>query len=223
MASMISSWAPFFDSIKGKDYSKRLHEFLKKEYAEHVCFPPRSLMFNAFALTEPSSLKAVIIGQDPYHGEGQAMGLSFSVNKGIALPPSLQNIYKEIESDLGIDMDFSNGDLTPWAKQGVLLLNARLSVRAHQPLSHSIEEYDEFTSDLMDYLDTLEQPIVFLLWGSFARKFKEKVAKPNHFVIECAHPSPMSANRGGWFGQRPFSRCNELLSRNGSSPIDWKI
>lgn len=180
-------------------------------------------MFNAFALTEPKTLKAVIIGQDPYHNDGQAMGLSFSVNRGIALPPSLQNIYKEIESDLGISMDFTNGDLTPWAEQGVLLLNARLSVRAHQPLSHSIEEYDDFTADLMEYLDKLDQPIVFLLWGTFARKFKEKVLNPKHFVLEASHPSPMSANRGGWFGKKPFSQCNALLKSHGVTPIDWKI
>lgn len=220
---MISDWAAFFDYVKQRDYSKKLHAFLDKEYGEYECFPPRPLIFNAFSLTSPKTLKAVIIGQDPYHNDGQAMGLSFSVNKGIALPPSLQNIYKEIESDLGLRMDFSNGDLTPWAKQGVLLYNARLSVRAHTPLSHSIPEYDLFTGDLMDYLDTLNQPIVFLLWGSFARKFRENVANPNHFVIESAHPSPMSANRGGWFGQHQFSRCNRLLEQRGVAPIDWKI
>jgi uracil-DNA glycosylase len=219
---MISSWADFFDSVRDKDYSKRLKAFLDEEYATHQCFPPRPLMFNAFALTDPHTLKAVIIGQDPYHNDGQAMGLSFSVHKGIDLPPSLRNIYREIETDLGVTMDYESGDLTPWAKQGVLLYNARLSVRAHVPLSHSIPEYDEFTADLMRYLDTLPQTIVFLLWGGFARKFKEFVANPKHFVIESSHPSPMSANRGGWFGQRPFSRCNRLLQENGIEPIDWK-
>ena len=151
------------------------------------------------------------------------MGLSFSVPKGMDLPPSLRNIYREIETDLGIKMDYGSGDLTPWAKQGVLLYNARLSVRAHTPLSHSVAEYDEFTADLMRYLDQLPQPIVFLLWGGFARKFKEFVVNPQHFVLESSHPSPMSANRGGWFGKRPFSRCNELLERYGVTPIDWKI
>lgn len=220
---MISDWSPFFDGISSKDYIARLHAFLEEEYGAHQCFPPRKLMFNAFAQTNPKTLKAVIIGQDPYHNDGQAMGLSFSVPEGIALPPSLQNIYKEIESDLGIPMNFRSGDLTPWAKQGVLLYNARLSVRAHTPLSHSIPEYDLFTKDLMEYLDTLPQPIVFLLWGSFARKFREKVVNPQHFVIESAHPSPMSANRGGWFGQHQFSRCNALLESHGATPIDWKI
>lgn len=220
---MISSWSGFFESVKDKDYSKRLKAFLDDEYGHHLCFPPRSLMFNAFNLTDPKTLKAVIIGQDPYHNDGQAMGLSFSVSKGMDLPPSLRNIYREIETDLGIQMDYGSGDLTPWAKQGVLLYNARLSVRAHTPLSHSIAEYDEFTADLMRYLDQLPQPIVFLLWGGFARKFKEFVVNPQHFVLESSHPSPMSANRGGWFGKRPFSRCNELLERYGVAPIDWKI
>ena len=220
---MISSWSGFFESVKDKDYSKRLKTFLDDEYGHYLCFPPRSLMFNAFSLTDPKTLKAVIIGQDPYHNDGQAMGLSFSVPRGMDLPPSLRNIYREIETDLGIQMDYGSGDLTPWAKQGVLLYNARLSVRAHTPLSHSIAEYDEFTADLMRYLDQLPQPIVFLLWGGFARKFKEFVVNPQHFVLESSHPSPMSANRGGWFGKRPFSRCNELLERSGVAPIDWKI
>ena len=220
---MISSWSSFFDSISTKDYCKRLHAFLEKEYAEYLCFPPRKLMFNAFAMTEPQTVKAVIIGQDPYHNDGQAMGLSFSVPQGMPLPPSLQNIYKEIQDDLGIPMNFHNGDLTPWAKQGVLMLNARLSVRAHEPLSHSIPEYDDFMEDVMRYLDGLNQPIVFLLWGSFARKFKEKVTNPKHFVLESAHPSPMAANRGGWFGMHQFSRCNQLLQNGGVAPIDWQI
>ncbi|MDY6393034.1 MAG: uracil-DNA glycosylase [Bacilli bacterium] len=219
---MISSWAEFFESVKGKEYSKRLKSFLDQEYATHQCFPPRSLMFNAFELTDPKTLKVVIIGQDPYHNDGQAMGLSFSVPRGMDLPPSLRNIYREIESDVGIQMDYSSGDLTPWAKQGVLLYNARLSVRAHTPLSHSVPEYDEFTADLMKYLDGLPQTIVFLLWGSFAKKFRNFIVNPQHFAIESNHPSPMSANRGGWFGQRPFSRCNSILTSHGASPIDWK-
>lgn len=219
---MISSWKDFFEATKEKGYSKRLKSFLDKEYSEHQCFPPRQLMFNAFELTDPKTLKVVIIGQDPYHNDGQAMGLSFSVNKGIDLPPSLRNIYREIENDLGIRMDYDSGDLTPWAKQGVLLYNARLSVRAHVPLSHSIPEYDEFTADLMAYLDSLPQTIVFLLWGSFARKFSKFVANPNHFVLESNHPSPMSANRGGWFNQHQFSRCNALLTEHGATPIDWR-
>lgn len=219
---MISSWDEFFLKTKDKEYAKRLHAFLDKEYATYQCFPPRKLMFNAFNLTDPKTLKAVIIGQDPYHNDGQAMGLCFSVNKGIDLPPSLRNIYKEIEDDLGIKMDYSSGDLSAWAKQGVLLYNARLSVRAHTPLSHSIPEYDEFAEDLMAYLDTLSQPIVFLLWGSFARKFAKFVANPNHFVLQSNHPSPMSANRGGWFGEHQFSRCNKILESHNVEPIDWR-
>ena len=221
MLTMISSWSPFFKSVEEKPYCKRLHAFLDQEYGNGVCYPPRAQMFNAFQHTDPSTLKVVIIGQDPYHDEGQAMGLCFSVNKGIPLPPSLINIYKEIESDLGISMDYSSGDLSAWAKQGVLLYNARLSVRAHQPLSHSIPEYDEFAADLMAYIDSLPQTIVFLLWGSFAQKFAKYIVNPNHFIIKTVHPSPLSANRGGWFGQKPFSRCNKILEDHGQQGIEW--
>ncbi len=218
---MISDWKAFFDEVSRKDYCKSLHEFLQKEYASEVIYPPRELMYNAFSLTSPKSLKVVIIGQDPYHNPGEAMGLSFSVPKGVPLPPSLNNIYKEIQNDLGVEMDFSNGDLTPWGKQGVLLLNAYLTVRAHTPLSHKREEYDLFAEDVMKYLDTLDQPIVFMLWGGFAKRYTPYVKNKNHFVLSSVHPSPLSANRGGWFNQHQFSRCNELLSSHGVSPISW--
>lgn len=219
--SMISDWKSFFDSVSGQSYSKTLHSFLKEEYATQTIYPPRDLVFNAFALTSPNDIKAVIIGQDPYHNPGQAMGLSFSVPKGVPLPPSLINIYKEIEDDLGVPMDFQNGDLTCWAKQGVLLLNAYLTVRENRPLSHKREEYDSFIADTMRYLDTLNQPIVFLLWGGFAKKFIPFVKNPNHFVLTSVHPSPLSANRGGWFGKHQFSKTNEILVGRGSAPIHW--
>ncbi len=219
---MISDWSPLFNAFKADPAAKSLHEFLNREYQTRRIYPPRDLVFNAFALTSPSDLKVVIIGQDPYHNPGQAMGLSFSVPKGIPLPPSLINIYKEIESDLGIKMDYSSGDLTPWAKQGVLLLNAYLTVRENEPLSHQKAEYDLFIAKTMAYIDTLDQPIVFLLWGGFAKKFASSVHNPNHFVLTSVHPSPLSANRGGWFGKHQFSQCNQILSSHGAAEIDWR-
>ncbi len=218
---MISDWKTFFDKVRAEPYSKTLHDFLKDEYASCVVYPPRDLVLNAFNLTSPEDVKAVIIGQDPYHNPGQAMGLSFSVPKGIPLPPSLVNIYKEIENDLGCKMDFSNGDLTCWAKQGVLLLNAYLTVRENAPLSHARKEYDCFVADAMRYLDTLDQPIVFLLWGGFAKKFIPFVKNKNHFVLTSVHPSPLSANRGGWFNEHQFSKANEILASHGATQIDW--
>ena len=177
---MISDWKELFEEIKGRDYSKTLNAFLNDEYRNHVIYPPRDLMYNAFALTKPKDIKVVIIGQDPYHNPGQAMGLSFSVPNGIDLPPSLINIYKEIQDDLGIEMNFNHGDLSSWAKQGVLLLNAYLSVRAGLPLSHKREEYDKFIIDTMEYLDTWDQPIVFLLWGGFAKRHLQYIKNKKH-------------------------------------------
>ena len=220
---MTNDWKDFFDVVNEKEYSKKLHSFLAEEYQNHTIYPPRELVYNAFNLTNPKDLKVVILGQDPYHNPGQAMGLSFSVPKGTALPPSLVNIYKEIQNDIGVSMDFANGDLTPWAKQGVLLLNAYLTVRENQPLSHRNAEYDSLLADTMRYLDTLKQPVVFLLWGNFAKKFAKFVKNPKHKVLSAAHPSPLSANRGGWFGKHNFSDCNLFLQENGIEPIDWKI
>lgn len=217
----MKSWKPFFDEVAKKDYSKSLHEFLNYEYSHQTIYPPRQLMFNAFELTEVKNIKVVIIGQDPYHQPGQAMGLSFSVPSGTKLPPSLVNIFKEIESDLGIKMR-NDGDLTYLAKQGVLLINAYLSVREGQPLSHHREEYDLFMVDLMKYLDNLNQPIVFMMWGNFAQKFAKYVANPQHIILKSVHPSPLGANHGGWFGLKQFSRCNGYLVSKGVKPIDWQ-
>lgn len=217
----MKSWKPFFDEVAKKDYSKSLHEFLNYEYSHQTIYPPRRLMFNAFELTEVENIKVVIIGQDPYHQPGQAMGLSFSVPSGVKLPPSLVNIFKEIESDLGIKMR-NDGDLTYLAKQGVLLINAYLSVREGQPLSHHREEYDLFMIDLMKYLDNLNQPIVFMMWGNFAQKFAKYVANPEHIILKSVHPSPLGANHGGWFGLKQFSRCNDYLVSKGVKPIDWQ-
>ena len=217
----MKSWKSFFEQVSLQDYSKSLRSFLDEEYANHTIYPPRRLMFNAFELTEVENVKVVIIGQDPYHEPGQAMGLSFSVPSGTRLPPSLVNIYKEISSDIGIMMR-NDGDLTYLAKQGVLLINAYLSVRRGQPLSHHRKEYDLFMEDLMRYLDQLDQPIVFMLWGNFAQKYQKYIANPKHLVLKSVHPSPLGANHGGWFGLKQFSRANAYLIEHGVAPIDWQ-
>lgn len=214
------SWEQLFKSIAEKGYSKTLKSFLDEEYATHVVYPPRHLMFNAFNLTTPENIKVVIIGQDPYHEPNQAMGLSFSVPSTTPLPPSLLNIYKEIEGDLGVTMK-RNGDLTYLAKQGVLLLNAYLSVRQSEALSHRLPEYEQFMDDVLDYLDKLPQPIVFLLWGGFAKKYLKKITNPEHLVLTSVHPSPLSANRGGWFGNHHFSKTNAYLESQNIAPVVW--
>lgn len=220
---MLKDWDALFEAYKKTSDAATLRAFLDGEYAEKTIYPPRDMVFQAFRLTASKDLKVVIIGQDPYHNPGEAMGLSFSVPRGLDLPPSLINIYKEIEKDLGIKMDFENGDLTPWATQGVLLLNAYLTVVAHKPLSHKRKEYDSFLRMTLEYIDTLDQPIVFMLWGGFARGYAPYVKNPKHIVLEAVHPSPLSANRGGWFGKKLFSKCNDYLFENGVAPIDWKI
>jgi len=217
----MESWKPFFNEVATKDYAKSLHTFLDYEYSTQTIYPPRRLMYNAFELTEANNVKVVIIGQDPYHQPGQAMGLSFSVPSGVKLPPSLVNVYKEIGNDLGLKMR-NDGDLTYLAKQGVLLINAYLTVRQGQPLSHHREEYDLFMIDLMHYLDKLDQPIVFMLWGNFAQKFEKYIANPKHFILKSVHPSPLGANHGGWFGLHQFSSCNDYLIKSGLTPIDWQ-
>jgi uracil-DNA glycosylase len=220
---VISDWKELFDSIKDKQYAKTLKAFLDSEYQNETIYPPRDMVYQAFKLTKPKELKVVIIGQDPYHNPGQAMGLSFSVPRGIDPPPSLINVYKEIQNDLKIKMNFDNGDLTPWAQQGILLLNAYLTVRAGKPLSHKREEYNCFISDVMDYLDTLDQPIVFMLWGGFAKQYLPMIKNPKHIALTAVHPSPMAANYGGWFNMHLFSQCNDYLAKNGVRTIDWQI
>ena len=217
----VNSWKEFFKSIQDKDYSKSLHRFLDMEYSSYTCYPPRKLLFNAFSLTPLKEVKVVIIGQDPYHEPGQAMGLSFSVPSGIQVPPSLINIYKEIQNEYGEKVNMSSGDLTYLAKQGVLLLNSILSVRAHEPMSHNIKEYELFFNDVLEVLSQQHQPIVFMLWGSSARKFKKYLHNPNHLILESVHPSPLAANRGGWFGNNHFKLANEYLRKNGVNEIKW--
>ena len=218
---MITTWKEFFNEIKEKDYSHRLNVFLDEEYKNYTIYPKRENMFNAFRYTPLQDVKVVIMGQDPYHEPGQAMGLSFSVPHGVKVPPSLINIYREIQNEYGCDIDYNDGDLTYLAKQGVLLLNSRLTVRAHLPLSHNIKEYHEFLSDVLSLLDKQEQPIVFLLWGGPARKLKSALNNPNHLIIEGVHPSPLSANRGGWFGNGHFKKCNDYLRDHNIKEIDW--
>ena len=215
------TWKEFFNQIQPEEFCEKLNKFLDKEYSEHICYPPRDLLFNAFKLTPLKSVKVVIVGQDPYHEPNQAMGLSFSVPCGVKVPPSLINIYKEIAQEYDCKMNMNSGDLTYLAKQGVLLLNSILSVRAHQALSHNIEEYRIFLSKVLETLDHQKQPIVFLLWGGPARKLKAYLHNPDHLILECIHPSPLAANHGGWFGNNHFKKTNEYLRKNGTKEIKW--
>ena len=221
MNEVNKTWNEFFREMQNEDFCERLNAFLNKEYSEYTCYPPRELLFNAFRLTPLDKVRVVIVGQDPYHEPGQAMGLSFSVPKGIKVPPSLINIYKEIAQEYDCKIDYSSGDLTYLAKQGVLLLNSILSVRAHQALSHNIEEYRTFLARVLEVLDHQSQPIVFLLWGGPARKLKAYLHNPSHLILECIHPSPLAANHGGWFGNGHFKKTNEYLRKNGLKEIKW--
>lgn len=215
------TWNEFFKKLQNEEFCLKLNDFLNKEYRDYTCYPPRELLFNAFRLTPLDKVKVVIVGQDPYHEPGQAMGLSFSVPEGIKIPPSLANIYKEIAQEYNCKMNFSSGDLTYLAKQGVLLLNSILSVRAHQALSHNIEEYRLFLASVLEVLDHQNQPIVFLLWGGPARKLKVYLHNPSHLILECIHPSPLAANHGGWFGNNHFKKANQYLVEKGVKGINW--
>ena len=190
-------------------------------YNKEIIYPPKELIFNALKLTPYENVKVVIVGQDPYHGEGEAHGLSFSVQKGVKLPPSLKNIYKELYNDLNI-IPSVDGDLTKWAKEGVLLLNATLTVEKDNPNSHSKLGWEIFTDYVIKVLNKKEQPIVFILWGNFARSKKRLITNSKHLIIESAHPSPFSANYG-FFGSKPFSKTNEFLKKNKIKEIDWKL
>ena len=194
---------------------------LKKEYKEKTIYPKQNEVFNAFRYTDFNNVKVVILGQDPYHGPHQAEGLSFSVSNEVLKPPSLQNIFKELESDLGIQFPKANS-LKPWARQGVLLLNAVLTVEEHKPTSHKDKGWEEFTDDIIKIINTKKDPVVFILWGAYARNKKSLITNPNHLIIESAHPSPFSA-RNGFFGSKPFSRTNKFLKEHGIEEIDWRI
>ena len=220
MIDIEASWKQYLKSEFEKPYFAKLTEDVRNEYKNGLCFPPAKLVFNAFNLCPFNKVKVVILGQDPYHELGQAMGLSFSVPDGVMLPPSLQNIYKEIHSDLGKPIPTS-GDLTRWAKQGVLLLNATLTVRAHEANSHQALGWQNFTDAAIAALSNHREHVVFMLWGGFARSKKALIDPRRHCILESVHPSPLSANRGGWFGQHQFSRCNQYLEAHGTVPIAW--
>ena len=201
-----------------KNYFKNIAMFINKEYKEKIVYPPKRDILRALKLTDYNDVKVVILGQDTYHGENEANGLSFSVNEGIKLPPSLKNIYKELYDDLGITK--TTGDLTSWANQGVLLLNSVLTVLKDTPTSHSKIGWQEYTDAIIKKLNEREKPIVFILWGNYARSKKNLITNKRHYIIESTHPSPFSAN-SGFFGSRPFSKTNEFLKKNNIKEIEW--
>lgn len=217
---MMHTWDDFFAKEKQLPYFIHLETFLKRAHGEKTIYPPQEKMFRAFELCPLSSLKVVIIGQDPYHQPGQANGLAFSVHPGVKLPPSLKNIYKEIESDLSVKMDYTQGDLSYLATQGVLMINSLLSVEEGKPLSHQHLGYDIFFQHLMTLIGSLSQPIVFLLWGSHAKQYQSLIHSRHHLLF-AHHPSPLAANRGGWFGCKHFSLTNQWLTLQGLKPIQW--
>jgi uracil-DNA glycosylase len=214
------SWKAHLQEEFEKPYFSQLTQAVRQEYGSTTCYPPGKLIFNAFNLCPFDKVKVVIIGQDPYHEPGQAHGLSFSVQDGVQFPPSLQNIFKEIQNDLGTPIPTS-GNLTRWAEQGVLLLNATLTVRAHQANSHSMLGWQKFTDAAIQALAAHREHLVYMLWGGYARSKAYMIDKQRNLVLESVHPSPLSANRGGWFGQHQFSRCNTYLEQNGITPIQW--
>lgn len=201
-----------------KDYFKKLGIFVKNEYDKKIIYPAYKNIFNALRYTDFDDVKVVILGQDPYHGENEAHGLSFSVRKGVPMPPSLRNIFKELDSDLGIKR--IDTDLTSWANQGVLLLNSIMTVVKDMPLSHKDKGWEIFTDRIIELLGEREKPLVFILWGSYARSKKELIKNKNHLILESVHPSPLSASRG-FFGSKPFSKTNEFLKKNNIEEIKW--
>ena len=214
------SWKQYLNAEFDKEYFANLTKLVRQEYQNHQCFPPGRQVFNAFNLCPFNDVKVVIIGQDPYHEPGQAMGLSFSVPVGTTIPPSLVNIFKEIQQDLGNSIP-QDGDLTRWSKQGVLLLNATLTVRAHEANSHQKLGWNQFTDAAIKALSDHRQGLVYMLWGGYARSKRYLINQQGNLILESVHPSPLSANRGGWFGQHQFSRCNAYLESKGIAPIHW--
>ena len=218
----MNSWKEFIAAESTKEYYLKLKQVIDKAYATEVVYPPKEDIYNAFKHCPLDKVKVVILGQDPYHGAGQAHGLSFSVNKGIALPPSLRNIYRELEQDV----DFINpnhGDLTYWAKQGVLLLNDVLTVKAASAGSHQKLGWEQFTEHVISFLSEQKSDLVFMLWGNHALKKGKKIDRAKHLVLVSGHPSPMSANQGKWFGNKHFSQANTFLVSKGKQPIDWQL
>ena len=217
-----ADWQVVFNQYMQQQNIAPLNQFLKEQYHSFNCFPPKGQIFNAFNLCAFQNLKVVIIGQDPYHGKGQANGLAFSVNDGIAHPPSLINIFKELCNDIGITYPKS-GDLSSWASQGVLLLNATLTVRAAEAGSHQKKGWEQFTDYVIKAISSENSDVVFMLWGGFARKKAKLINTKKHLILESGHPSPLSANRGYWFGNQHFSKCNIFLKSKRKSPINWQL
>ena len=215
------SWKARLEPEFEKDYFHTLTDFVREEYSHYPIYPPGKLIFNAFNLCPFDKVKVVIIGQDPYHNVGQGHGLSFSVKPGVDIPPSLANIYQELHDDLGCYIP-NNGYLVKWAEQGVLMLNAVLTVRAHQANSHQGHGWEQFTDACMEILNRQDRPIVFILWGSYAQKKASMLNNPNHLILKAPHPSPLSVYRGFW-GSKPFSKTNNFLTEHGVEPIDWQI
>lgn len=218
--SIEQSWKECLAEEFEKPYFSSLVSFVKQEYSHHECYPPGKLIFNAFNLCPFDKVKVVILGQDPYHEPGQAHGLCFSVNDEVAFPPSLQNIFKELHDDVGAPMP-PTGNLSRWALQGVMLLNATLTVRAHQAASHQRRGWETFTDAAISALSARRDNIVFMLWGGYARSKAPLIDSSRHLVLQSVHPSPLSANRGGWFGNHHFSRANAYLQAHGIRPIEW--
>lgn len=221
MVTLGNDWDEILKEEFKQEYYLKIRRILAGEYKRHIVYPDMHDIFNALKYTSFSNVKAVIVGQDPYHEPNQAHGLSFSVQKGVPIPPSLQNIYKELEQDLGIKAP-NHGNLTAWAKEGVLLLNATLTVRAGMANSHQSIGWQIFTDRIISLLDKKEDPIVFLLWGANAKRKTELLHNPRHLILTSAHPSPLSAFRG-FFGSRPFSKINTFLEKNGRAPICWEL
>ncbi len=221
MAAISNDWAQALKEEYRKPYYRNLYSRLREEYSSQLVYPPADDIFNAFHLTPLKEVKVVILGQDPYHGDGQAHGLCFSVKPDVEIPPSLVNIYRELQTDLGCYIP-DNGCLLKWARQGVLLLNTVLTVRAHQPNSHKDIGWEEFTDAAIRVLNAQDRPIVYLLWGGPARKKKAMLDNPRHLILEAPHPSPLSAYRG-FFGCRHFSQANDFLRFHQLEPVDWQI
>ena len=214
-------WDTVLDSEYHKEYFANIVKFVNKVYKEKTIFPPKGRILSALDITDYNDVKVVILGQDPYHGIGEANGLAFSVNDGVKIPPSLKNIYKELHDDLGIEIP-NTGNLESWAKEGVLLLNSVLTVEKDKPASHKNIGWETFTDSIIKKLNERDKPIVFILWGNFAKSKKELITNPKHLVLTSSHPSPFSVNYG-FFGSKPFSKTNEFLRRNGIKEIDWTI
>lgn len=219
---MAISWEDLIKEESEKDYYKKLKEYIYKEYDEKQVYPARTNIFSALSHTKIEDVKVVILGQDPYHGEGEAHGLAFSVNKGIAVPPSLKNIYKEIKRDLGIEIDTTNGYLEKWATEGVLLLNSVLTVEKDSPGSHRKKGWEIFTDRVIENINSKEEPVVFMLWGNYAKEKEVLITNPIHLILKSTHPSPFSV-RNGFDGCGHFSKANEFLKKNNRGEINWKI